>query len=319
MQSLTVIPTRPNLAALTGEAGARLYAAFLAGRSEHTLRAYAKDLDGFARFLEQPSPQRALALLLQSAPGDGNAILHDYRAHLSDAGLTPATINRRLAAVRSAVKLGRTLGLTLWTPEIDGVKAQTYRDTLGPGIEGTRAMLAKARSQNGVKAARDAALIRLMFDLGLRRGEVCGLDIADLDIANHRLWIKGKGRAQKESRTLPPVTLACLNAWLALRNETALDSEAAIFVGLCGRTHGQRLTGRGLYHVISGIGAQTGIKTRPHGLRHASITAALDLNNGDVRATQLHARHADPQTTIRYDDNRRDLAGRVAQTLADAL
>ena len=319
MQSLTVITARSNVAALTDEVGARLYAAFLAGRTEHTLRAYANDLEGFSRFFGQPSPQAALALLLQSAPGDGDAILLDYRAHLSDGGLTPATINRRLAAISSAVKLGRTLGLTLWTPEIDGVKAQTYRDTLGPGIEGTRAMLAKARSQNGVKAARDAALIRLMFDLGLRRGEVCGLDIADLDIANHRLWIKGKGRAQKESRTLPPVTLACLNAWLALRSGTALDSEAAIFVGLCGRTHGQRLTGRGLYHVISGIGARAGLKTRPHGLRHASITAALDMNNGDVRAAQLHARHADPQTTIRYDDNRRDLAGRVAQTLADVL
>jgi integrase/recombinase XerC len=62
-----------------------------------------------------------------------------------------------------------------------------------------------------------------------------------------------------------------------------------------------------------------GLKTPPHGLRHASITAALDANNGDVRAVQLHARHADPQTTMRYDDNRQDLAGRVAASLATVL
>jgi integrase/recombinase XerC len=196
---------------------------------------------------------------------------------------------------------------------------QVYRDTAGPGLDGTRAMLAKARSQDRIKAARDAALIRLMFDLGLRRGEVCHLDLEDIDAANHRLWIKGKGRSQKEHRTLPPVTLACLNDWLALRSEAAIQTETALFIGLSGRTHGQRLTGRGLHHVIAGIGAQAGLKTRPHGLRHASITAALDMNNGDVRAAQLHARHADPQTTMRYDDNRRDLAGRVAQSLADAL
>jgi hypothetical protein len=54
-------------------------------------------------------------------------------------------------------------------------------------------------------------------------------------------------------------------------------------------------------------------------LRHASITAALDTSNGDVRAAQAHARHASPQTTMRYDDNRQDLAGKVAASLAKAL
>jgi len=92
-----------------------------------------------------------------------------------------------------------------------------------------------------------------------------------------------------------------------------------MFVGLAGRVRGQRLTGRGLYHVIAELGSAVGLRTRPHGLRHASITAALDANNGDVRAVQLHARHADPQTTMRYDDNRQDLAGRVAASLANVL
>ena len=57
----------------------------------------------------------------------------------------------------------------------------------------------------------------------------------------------------------------------------------------------------------------------PHGLRHASITAALDTSNGDVRAAQAHARHASPQTTMRYDDDRQDLAGKMAAKLAEVL
>ena len=51
----------------------------------------------------------------------------------------------------------------------------------------------------------------------------------------------------------------------------------------------------------------------------AIANALKNANNGDVRAVQLHARHADPQTTMRYDDNRQDLAGRVAAGLATVL
>jgi integrase/recombinase XerC len=301
------------------EAGGRLYAAFLAGRSPHTLRAYGADLDAFRIYVGASSPGTALTHLIGLSAGEGNGVLLAYRAHMIDASLTPATVNRRLAAIRSALKLARTLGLTAWAPEVRGLKVEVYRDTTGPGVAGARAMLVEARMQTPLKAARDAALIRLMFDLGLRRGEVVGLDLEDLETKERRLWIKGKGRSQKEACTLPEPTLAVLTTWIELRRQLVSPGEKAMFVGLAGRVRGQRLTGRGLYHVIAELGAAIGLKTRPHGLRHASITAALDANNGDVRAVQLHARHADPQTTMRYDDNRQDLAGRVAASLANVL
>jgi integrase/recombinase XerC len=309
----------PRIPSTAADAGARLYAAFLAGRSQHTLRAYAADLEAFTTYLGEPGPAVALSHLISLPAGLGNDVLLAYRAHTIDAGLTPATINRRLAAIRSALKLARTLGLTSWAPEIRGLKVEAYRDTTGPGLAGTRAMLARARAQAPLKAARDAALVRLMFDLGLRRGEVTGLDLEDLEPKERRLWIRGKGRAQKEARTLPEPTLAALTAWSDVRARLVPLEQKAMFVGLAGRVRGQRLTGRGLYHVIAALGAAVGLKTRPHGLRHASITTALDANNGDVRAVQLHARHADPQTTMRYDDNRQDLAGRVAASLASVL
>ena len=299
--------------------GGPLYAAFLAGRSPHTLRAYRTDVEVFATYLGKSSPGAALARVISLSAGAGNGVLLAYRAHMIDAGLTPATINRRLAAIRSAMQLARTLGLTAWVPEIRGLKVDAYRDTTGPGLVGTRAMLAKARTQTPLKSARDTALVQLMFDLGLRRGEVTGLDLDDLEAKERRLWIRGKGRAQKEVRTLPEPTLAALTAWVGVRDRITRSGENAMFVGLAGRVRGQRLTGRGLYHVIVELGAAVGLKTRPHGLRHASITAALDANNGDVRAVQLHARHADPKTTMRYDDNRQDLAGRVAANVANVL
>ena len=121
---------------------------------------------------------------------------------------------------------------------------------------------------------------------------------------------------QKEGRTLPVPTLEAIDGWLALRGQVTHDDEPALFVSASRFKPGRRITGRGLYRVIRSLGDAAGVRARPHGLRHASITAALDTSNGDVRA---HARHANPQTTMRYDDNRQDLAGKVAAGLAEVL
>jgi integrase/recombinase XerC len=128
----------------------------------------------------------------------------------------------------------------------------------------------------------------------------------------------GKGEAQKEARTLPAPTMEAIDHWLKVRDLIAKADELALFVNTAQLKRGRRLTGQGLYHVVRSLGDAAGLRARPHGLRHASITAALDTSNV-VRAAQAHARHASPQTTMRYDDNRPDLAGRVATALAQAL
>ena len=60
------------------------------------------------------------------------------------------------------------------------------------------------------------------------------------------------------------------------------------------------------------MGARLGTVIRPHGLRHAAITAALDETNGNVRAAREFSGHASIEVLMRYDDNRRDVGGEVA-------
>jgi integrase/recombinase XerC len=134
-------------------------------------------------------------------------------------------------------------------------------------------MLGVAASRAPPKATRDVAIIRLMFDLGLRRGEVVGLDLEDVDHNGRRLWVLGKGRAQKEARTLPEPTLEAIDCWLSVRGGVALEAETALFVNTARFKPGLRLTGHGLYRVIRSLGDLAGVRARPHGLRHASITA----------------------------------------------
>ena len=129
----------------------------------------------------------------------------------------------------------------------------------------------------------------------------------------------GQGQGAEGGAHASGPTLEAIDRWLTARASIAKENEPALIVNTAQFKRGRRITGHGLYQVIQDLGRGAGIGARPHGLRHASITAALDTSNGDVRAAQAHARHANPQTTMRYDDNRLDLAGKVAVKLATAL
>src|SRR5207248_2530037 len=142
-----------------------------------------RDLADFAGWAGVPTPAEGARLLLSAGPGPANEAALGYRGHLLGRGLAPATVNRRLAALRSLVKLARALGMSAWALEVEGVRAEAYRDTRGPGAEGFRRLLGALAGRPGAKAVRDRAILRLLYDLGLRREEVCRLDVEDLDLA----------------------------------------------------------------------------------------------------------------------------------------
>ena len=289
-----------------------LVAAFLAGRKATTLDAYRQSLEDFARFAGAASIDGAARLLLSRGHGEANRLALAYRADLLGRELAPATVNARLAALRSLVKLAGTLGLVPWRLEVPGVKARAYRDTRGPGREGVKAIVQKAGARIDRKGARDVALVRLLHDLGLRRAEAVALDLADVDLEGGAVYIVGKGHNEKERFTLPDPTAAALKVWLDARG----PEPGPLFVNLDRAGKGRRLTGRSVHRIVKALGARAGVVARPHGLRHAAITAALDKTNGDVRAVQRFSRHADVRTLQVYDDARTDLAGEVAKAVA---
>ncbi|MHB0970204.1 MAG: tyrosine-type recombinase/integrase [Thermoanaerobaculia bacterium] len=77
-------------------------------------------------------------------------------------------------------------------------------------------------------------------------------------------------------------------------------------------------TGNGLYRIVRRLGRDIGRRVRPHGLRHASITAALELTSGDVRSVARFSSHRSIQTVLIYDDARQDAAGEIAKLVAEA-
>jgi len=81
---------------------------------------------------------------------------------------------------------------------------------------------------------------------------------------------------------------------------------------------GEGLTGTALWYIVRRLGERAGLVTRPHGIHHASITEALEVTK-DPRAVQRFRRHRVLETLMRYDDNREDLAGKVAIAVASGL
>ena len=144
---------------------AQLLQLFLSGRRETTRRAYRQDLEDFRRFVDAPTLGIAAYQLFSGGRGAAHALMLAYRAGLIERGLQPATINRRLAALRSLAKLARMIGVADFALEIPGVAHETYRDTRGPGRENVQKMMAAAEGETPAQR-RDRAILRLLYDLG---------------------------------------------------------------------------------------------------------------------------------------------------------
>lgn len=322
MEDITSLEPVQNLPAIAETSRRKMRSAielWLAGfASEATRRGYRGELDAFAQFGGHDDTESAAVAFLALGDFQAHAAVDAWRAAKIERGNKAASINRSMAALNSFVASARRHGMTTLRLTARGMKSKPYRDTRGPGLEGVRHLLAVAERQSDKhRAARDAAIILLMFGLGLRRGEVVALDIGDVDLAAGTLAVLGKGRTEKETLTLSVELKAALAHWLHHRRFAGLA--APVLVPLGRATRDGRLTGDGVFRIIRGLGERIGIKARPHGLRHAAVTAALDAFNGDFRKVRSFSRHSSLDTVRLYDDSRADHGGQVSKALTAIL
>jgi integrase/recombinase XerC len=317
-QDLIPIPAAAG-AGLPAFSSADVIQAWLDGRSPRTLEAYVGDLEDFARFLNVADSAAAVEALLAAGHGAANRIALGYRAELQRRELATATIARRLAALRSMVKIARTIGRVSWALDIESPKIQSYRDTRGPGLEGWKKLLAEARRlATTPMGKRDLAFVRLMHDVGLRRAECTELDLADVDLEQKTVGIVGKGKTEPEALTISSAAAAALRSWIAARGA----DPGPLFIRLDPGSRPEaleRITGDSVCRMVRRLSKRAALprEARPHGLRHQGITRLLDLVNGDVRRVQRFSRHAKIDTVMKYDDARRDDAGKLSEMLGD--
>ncbi|HEX9718359.1 MAG TPA: tyrosine recombinase XerC [Ramlibacter sp.] len=151
--------------------------------------------------------------------------------------------------------------------------------------------------------ARDAAMVELLYGCGLRVGELVGLDAAAsttargwIDLQACEAHVLGKG---SKRRTVPVgrKAMEALIRWLAVRDKSGGEPQAALFVG----RHGTRLTAQAIWQRLKRRSLLAGLATpvHPHMLRH-SFASHLLQSSGDLRAVQELLGHANITTTQVY-------------------
>lgn len=287
-------------------------------RSENTRIAYERDLrDFFAVTSNQKVTPQLVSEFLGLPRFQAIALVLQYKAHLIDRKLSEATVNRRLAALKSLVRFAQKVGQCDYSlEEITGEKIKAYRDTSGVGKEAYRTIL-ESQDRTTLAGKRNYAILRLLWDNALRRAEVCKLNQADFDPDRRTLKILGKGRGtQQEAIGLSQEGAIALTAWLEVHPYPA---QQPVFISLSPTSEGHRLTGQAIYQIVREAAEKAGIKKimSPHRCRHSSITAALDATGGDVRRVQKLSRHAKLETIALYDDHRQGHQQEITDLLGE--
>jgi site-specific recombinase XerD len=244
------------------------------GLSEATRRAYGSDLRAFTRWLDGQS----LGL------GDVDArVLSDWVSELGTGRnrLSPASIARRLAAVRSCLRF--TLGPAA-VPDAALAPRRPRRLPDAPKAAEIDELL-ETVDGDAPLALRNRALLELLYSAGLRSAEAVSLDLADVDFEREVVHVRGKGGKE---RVLPLGEEAAHRLAVYLRDgrpTLATGANDAVFLSARGRRLETSTVRRLLRH--------------PHRLRHAFATHLLE-GGADLRVIQELLGHASLSTTQIY-------------------
>lgn len=266
------------------------------GASIHTLMGYQRDLFFFLRFLtDYLGGEPTLADLAKLTAAD----FRSYLAHRTAEGLARTSLGRAMSTLRGFYRVCDRMNL-MHNPAIDLVRNPRPPRSLPKPLAEADALdvLPTVAQLSDVPwiAARDTALITLLYGCGLRLGEALGLTMADRP-TGETMRVLGKGRKERLVPVLPAVRQA-IDAYLTLRPYPA-PPESPLFVGKRGGPLNPRMAQRTMETVRHLLGLPD--TATPHALRHSFATHLLG-RGGDLRTIQELLGHANLSTTQRYTE-----------------
>ncbi|OZG63461.1 recombinase XerC [Bifidobacterium lemurum] len=286
------------------------------GLSENTRKAYGSDVGECLQLLESRGIENLSEITLEDLRG---WMAHESRSHAR------SSMARKTVAVRGFFAWAHDHGVTaadpaatLMTPKIPDTLPTVLTESQAEQLLGAPAATSERRAtaspQQAVRgtapvALRDAAILELLYATGIRVAELVGLNVADVDFANHTLKVMGKGNKQRVVPFGVPASHAlqdwvehgrCAMTRAALASSHGArkpdDAGDALFVG----QRGGRLDQRVAREVVHRAAREAGVPDiSPHALRHSAATHLLD-GGADLREVQEMLGHSSLRTTQRY-------------------
>jgi site-specific recombinase XerD len=257
------------------------------GYSPHTVKAYARDLRMFREFLSQ-----RYGRISQPSQVQREMVV---QFGLAQRGAAPLTVRRRFACLASFYGFLQDTGHVTFNPA-RGLPLPKVAHNIPTCLTEQQAK----ELLNAAHTPWHRAVVSLLLFAGLRRSEVMGISLADLELPlglaeNGQLLVHGKGAKQRVV-PLTAVVVHSLKEYLACRPRT--DS-AQLFVS---RVGGHPIAGRIANRMLSRVLKEAGLENEgftPHKLRHTFATHLI-RNGVDVRTVQELLGHSDLATTARY-------------------
>jgi integrase/recombinase XerC len=228
--------------------------------------------------------------------------LRSWLAKQQTLGKARTTMARRATAVRVFTAWAHRTGRSTTDPGALLASPKAHR-TLPPALRVDEAShlidAAVERTLDGSPVGwRDLAILELLYATGIRVGELCGLDVDDLDLERRVVRVFGKGRKERSVPFGKPAERAVLTWLREARPSLAVPgSGAALFLGARGKRIDQRAV-RAMVHAR--LGEVPGAPDLgPHGLRHSAATHLLE-GGADLRSVQELLGHASLATTQIY-------------------
>ena len=244
--------------------------------SPHTIRSYCTDL--------QTLPEQ-LSLL----------DLRQWVAGLHRRGLSAVSIRRHISAARVYLAwLCQEGAIPVNTAKLLRLPKAPQKLPAVITAEQAGSMLDQVPTLERPHPQRDLAMLEMLYGAGLRVSELVGLNLADIDYAEHWLLVRGKG---KKERQVPysGKAVAALTAWLKVRG--APTEEPALFLN----HRLKRISDRSVRQIVKFYAARLmqDDSVHPHSLRHAFATHLLS-DGADLRSIQELLGHARLSTTQKY-------------------
>jgi integrase/recombinase XerC len=275
------------------------------GYSQHTCRAYAKDLEDFISYFannraltityDDESRENGQAAKVEDISG---LIIRGYLGLLHKQNIKKTSIARKLSSIRSFFKFLEKHGVVSENPAESVLTPKQEKPIPRYLTVDDMFRLLDSVKTNDVTGKRNRAMLETLYSTGIRVSELVGLNVPDINFSGKVIRVTGKGDKER----IVPIGQTALTAIKNYRDDlqqtkVAINQRGPVFLN---KNKG-RLTVRSVARILDKAAKDAGlaVPVAPHDLRHSFATHMLDAGL-DLRMVQELLGHKQLSTTQKY-------------------